>query len=208
MLGVAARIPDAAARDQFADRIAHTARITEEVVRAEIRRAAVQKQTNVAEVERRAPAMGQIKVAERGLIWALMHTPEAAMAALAEVDDHDFDALPTREILRQACALRDWPAAGLPAALIERLSTGEAALVGNIAREPHPPADPADCTATLKRLRVERELGDVRNEIRRLQEAGAAVHDGAITELLERQTALIKHLDALTAVPGRLNVLH
>ena len=42
MLAVAARIPDAAARDQFADRIAHKARITEEVVRAEIRKAAVQ----------------------------------------------------------------------------------------------------------------------------------------------------------------------
>jgi hypothetical protein len=38
MLEVASRIPDAAARDQFADRLAHKARITEEVVRAEIRR--------------------------------------------------------------------------------------------------------------------------------------------------------------------------
>ena len=172
------------------------------------RRAAVQKQTNVSDIERRAPAMGQIKVAERGLIWALIHAPEAAVAALAEVDDHDFDALPTREILRQAYALRDWPAAGLPAALIERLSTGEAALVGEIAREPRAPADAADCSATLKRLRLERELGDVRSEIRRLQEAGAAAHDRAITELLERQTALIKHLEAATAPPARLRVLH
>ena len=47
MLAVAARIPDAAARDQFADRIAHKARITEEVVRAEIRKAAVSRQTDV-----------------------------------------------------------------------------------------------------------------------------------------------------------------
>ena len=46
MLTVAARIPDAAARDQFADRIAHKARITEEVVRAEIRKAAVNRQTD------------------------------------------------------------------------------------------------------------------------------------------------------------------
>jgi len=208
MLGVAARIPDAAARDQFADRLAHTARITEEVVRAEIRRAAVQKQTNITEIERRAPAIGQIKVAERGLIWALVHSPEAAAAALAGTDDHDFDALPTREILRQARALADWPPAGLPAALIERLSTGEAALVGEIAREPRPPADPADCSATLKRLRLERELGEVRNEIRRLQEAGAAAHDRAITELLARQTALIKDLEAASAAPARLRVLH
>jgi hypothetical protein len=41
MLAVAARIPDAPARDQFADRLAHRARVTEEVVRAEIRKAAV-----------------------------------------------------------------------------------------------------------------------------------------------------------------------
>ena len=40
MLGVAARIPDPAVRDQFADRLAHKARVTEAVVRAEIRKAA------------------------------------------------------------------------------------------------------------------------------------------------------------------------
>ena len=47
MLAVAARIPDAAARDQFADRLAHQARITEDVVRAEIRKAAVARRTTV-----------------------------------------------------------------------------------------------------------------------------------------------------------------
>ena len=40
MLAVAARIPDPATRDQFADRLAHKARVTEDVVRAEIRKAA------------------------------------------------------------------------------------------------------------------------------------------------------------------------
>ena len=34
MLAVAARIPDPATRDQFADRLAHKARVTEEVVRS------------------------------------------------------------------------------------------------------------------------------------------------------------------------------
>src|SRR4030095_1911605 len=43
MLSVAARIPDPAGRDQFGDRLAHKARITEEVVRAEVRKAAVPK---------------------------------------------------------------------------------------------------------------------------------------------------------------------
>src|SRR5205814_8196633 len=70
MLTVAARIPDAAARDQFADRIAHKARITEDVVRAEIRKAAVSKRTVVT--ARELPGggvVGQIKPAEKGLIW-------------------------------------------------------------------------------------------------------------------------------------------
>ena len=48
MLGVAARIPDASARDQFADRLAHKARVTEGVVRAEIRKAAVGTQDGAA----------------------------------------------------------------------------------------------------------------------------------------------------------------
>ena len=42
MLPTAARIPDAAMRDRFADRLAFKANITDEVVRAKIREAAVQ----------------------------------------------------------------------------------------------------------------------------------------------------------------------
>src|SRR5207249_10533346 len=55
MLAVAAWIPDPAARDQFADRIAHRARITEEVVRSEIRRAAANRRTVVAAAESLSP---------------------------------------------------------------------------------------------------------------------------------------------------------
>src|SRR5580765_4896313 len=55
MLTVAARIPDAAGRDQFGDRIANKARITEEVVRAEIRKAAVSQRTTVTQVEAGSP---------------------------------------------------------------------------------------------------------------------------------------------------------
>lgn len=48
MLGVAARIPDPAVRDQFADRLAHKARVTEDVVRAEIRKAAANRKTELS----------------------------------------------------------------------------------------------------------------------------------------------------------------
>src|SRR5919198_2675986 len=65
MLAVAARLPDAAARDQFADRIAHKARITEEVVRAEIRKAAAARRTSVAALEKAAGAATHVRDAER-----------------------------------------------------------------------------------------------------------------------------------------------
>ena len=47
MLAVAAQIPSAAARDQFADRLAHRAGVGEEVVRDEIRKAAVAKKPSL-----------------------------------------------------------------------------------------------------------------------------------------------------------------
>ena len=157
MLTVAARIPDAAARDQFADRLAHKARITEEVVRAEIRRAAVNKQTDLADVERRTAAMGQVKVAERGLIWGLIHQAGDVVITLQELDSEDLDGLAAGEILRQARSLHDWPAGSLPEALIAaskyrrgRPGRGNLPAAGA-------PADAADCVRTLKRLRYDRE---------------------------------------------------
>src|SRR5205085_9639928 len=89
MLVVAARIPDAAVRDQFADRLAHKARITEEVVRAEIRKAAVLKQTTVE--ERTIASLEQVKPAERGLIWAVMRDTASGIAALSHLADQDFE---------------------------------------------------------------------------------------------------------------------
>src|SRR6185436_16835982 len=105
MLTVAARIPDAAARDQFADRIAHKARITEEVVRAEIRKAAVDRRTAVT--ARELPVTGQLKHAEKALIWGLIHNTGEAMTALAELETEDLESLAGREILEVARSLHD-----------------------------------------------------------------------------------------------------
>ena len=113
MLTVAARIPDAAARDQFADRLAHKARITEEVVRAEIRKAAVLKQTTVE--ERTIASLGQVKPAERGLIWALMRDTPSGMAALGRLHDDDLDGLVDR---------RHPPAGKIPAGMGGNCPTG------------------------------------------------------------------------------------
>ncbi len=77
MLPIAARIPDAAMRDRFADRLAFKARVTDEVVRAKIRKAAVQKQTTFR--GETIPSFGQVTKAEKGLIWWLIHEPDAGV---------------------------------------------------------------------------------------------------------------------------------
>jgi DNA primase len=199
MLAVAARIPDAAQRDQFADRLSHKARITEEVVRAEIRKAAVHRQTDVDQVERRVPALGQIKVAERGLIWGLLKAAEPTMAALSSLDPDDLQGLATSGILRQARSLQGWPAGAIPGALLERLSTAEADLVKKIAGEERAPAEPADCVQTLKKQRYDRERAEIQREIDRLQEAEAGHYSDQLNELLRKKEALqrIGHTEGL-----------
>jgi DNA primase len=187
MLAVAARIPDAAQRDQFADRLSHKARITEEVVRAEIRKAAVQRQTDVEQVERRVPALGQVKIAERGLIWGVMHDPGTAVAALAALDPADLEGLSTAGILRQARSLQGWEPGAIPGALVERLSKGEAALVHDIAAQGAPPGkDIADCAQTLAQLRQDRVKAELQQEIA----AGSTLQDEDLNALLRKKLEL------------------
>jgi DNA primase len=195
MLGVAARIPDAAARDQFADRLAHKARITEEVVRAEIRKAAVQKQTALE--ERKLPAIGQIKPAEKGLIWALVHQPESGIAALTDLEDEDLNGIATRGILQQARSLQGIPPESLPKTLLERLTQGEIRLVEEVGKPASSPAHPADCVRTLKMRRFDRERADVQRAIDRLQEEGLARYEDEIVTLWARKKDLLQRIEAL-----------
>lgn len=194
MLTVAARIPDAAGRDQFADRLAHKARITEEVVRAEIRKAAVMKQTAV---EPALARIGQVTTTESGLIWAMMRAPEAGIAALAELEEADLEGLATRSILQQARSLQEWPAPSLPKTLVERLTKGEAELVEEISRRVSRPADPMECVRRLRTARLDRERAAIQREINRLQELGAAEHDGQIVTLWARKIELLQQIETL-----------
>ena len=196
MLAVAARIPDAAGRDQFADRLAHRARITEEVVRGEIRKAAVNRQTTVE--PRQVPSLGHLKAAERGLIWALVRDPAAGFGALGALEGADLTGLATAPILEQARSLQGWPSEVLPQTLLERLSTLEAGLVTEISAQPEPPALVlTDCVAELRRLRLERERADVTGELKRLQEQGVPSSDSRIDRLGTRQLELKQQIEAL-----------
>ncbi|HZT76854.1 MAG TPA: DNA primase [Vicinamibacterales bacterium] len=196
MLAVAARIPDAAARDQFADRIAHKVRVTEDVVRAEIRKAAVQKRTTIT--ARELPSFGQLKQAERALIWGLVHQTREAVEALGELEDGDLDGLAGSEILEMARGLHGTAADLLPSTLLQRLSTVNAQLVTSIASSPTPPAPAAECVRALKRLRWERERADIQREIDRLQELGASQHGHEIDDLWHRKIELMHRIEELT----------
>src|SRR5882672_11344004 len=105
ILPIAGRIPDAAMRDRFADRLAFKARVTDEVVRAEIRKAVVQKQTTLP--KREAPSFGQVTKAEKGLIWLLIHQPEEALTALEALDGTDLDGLVSATVLDLAHKLNE-----------------------------------------------------------------------------------------------------
>jgi DNA primase len=200
MLTVAARIPDAAARDQFADRLAHKARITEEVVRNEIRKAAVQRQTTVE--ERRLPAAGQIKPAERGLIWGMMKDSATTLSALEELEDADLEGLPAAGILQQARSLQGCPSDSVPETLMERLSRGEAGLVEEICRQASAPAAARDCVRAIKKIRLDRELAEIQRELDRIQRQGPA--DGStIDAVLVRKQALLARRESLMEVESR-----
>jgi DNA primase len=198
MLTVAARIPEAAARDQFADRIAHKARVTEDVVRAEIRKAAVQRRTELT--SREIPSFGQLKQAEKGLIWALVHNSRQGLEALADLDDDDFTLLAARDVFEMARALQESTSPeGLPSALLQRLSTVGAQLVAAVASGNSPPVlSPMECARAIRLLRWQRERAAIQREIDRLQELGSGANSSEIDVLLRKKNDLGLRIEQLT----------
>ena len=196
MLGVAARIPDAAARDQFADRLAHKARIMEDVVRSEIRRAAVARRTTLGAAAQEVVGL-TITPAEKGLIWATMRDPATAQTVLSGTEPADFEGLATQSILQVARTLAEWPAEAVPDTLLQRLSKDEAALTSQIASAPSPPARVDDCAIEMRRLRFERERAALQAEINQRQQLGTPGALREIDTLWQRKKELLQRIEAL-----------
>ena len=194
MLGVAARIPDPAVRDQFADRLAHKARVTEGVVRAEIRKAAAERKTELP-AERLPSLMTRVRAAEKGLLWTLVHDPVNTLPWVVQLEPEDLQGLSTANIFRIAQELTSAPE-DVPSALMERLSTQEAELVAAVAAGASSPVlRPDVCVFSLKRLRLEREQADVQREIDRLQSAGD--FGPALIALLQKKLAVQRALESM-----------
>jgi len=194
MLPVAARIPDAAMRDRFGDRLAFKARVTDEVVRAQIRKAAVQKQTTVPTGG--LPSFGNVTKAEKGLIWWLIHEPGRALTSIDGLEPGDFEGLASRSVLDLARKLNENRGFS-PSVLLERLNMVEAQLVTGIASEPQPPAlSLTFCVRELRRGRYVRERAAVQREIEQLQSQGVA-DSGEGDALLTRKNDLGRLIEEL-----------
>lgn len=194
MLTVAATIPDAAARDQFADRLAHKARVTESVIRDEIKKAAAQRKTVAPPIA--VPAVVRVQPAEQGLLWTLAHRPVEGIAAVARLEPEDLEGLLSAPILRLAASLSEMPPDLLPNLVRERLSEGERALFDRAAAQDASVAPPGDCVNRLKRDRLQRACSAVQDEIDRLQR-GPGLGDEELTVLWERKKALLGRLEEL-----------
>ena len=196
MLGVAATIPDAADRDQFADRLAHRSGVTEGVIRDEIRKAAAEKRKDVPAIAIASDV--RVKPAEQGLLWLLVHRPVEGLAAVAQLEPDDLDGLLSAPVLRMAGHLRDVPADVLPQLLRERLTEGERVLVDRAAAHGAPPASPAGCVNALRTLRFQRERALVQADIDRQQRAaGHAGDDETLMALWARKQELVRKIEEL-----------
>lgn len=200
MLTVAATIPDAAARDQFADRLAHKARITEDVVRQEIRKSAVRRKTELPQaVSQRTP----LRPAESGLLWHLVHDPAVAAEVLLTLSDEDFEGLASAEVLRTARVLAEGGDAGLPKDLSERLSDEERAVMARAAKAGAAVAPASDCAQALRRLRYDRERSEVQEQIDTLQSLSGAHSQSEpgltaeLQDLWERKKLILRQLEEL-----------
>ncbi len=176
MLGVAARIPDPAMRDQFADRLAHKGRFTEDIPE----RAATTSAVALTETE-------------RGLLWAILHQPEAASRALQSLQDNDIEGLASESVLRKAMELAWGDADVLPNVLMERLTDREARMLTQAGAERQAPVtDLSACVEALRRVRVRRDLVDLDREIAQL--SSREPDSPRLTELVLKKIAIRRQL--------------
>ena len=186
MLAVAAQIPEAAARDQFADRLAVRAGVSEDVVRQEIRKAAVARKSELPE-RRRAAGLDEVTPAERDLLAQLLANPGEVVAALTELEPDDLMGLASGRLLAPARDLARLDPRQLPAALLERLSEEDVAVLTGFAARTPKPAPASDCVRALQRKRHDRTRLDLQRQIDSLMEQGPTVGDVELDDLLARK---------------------
>ena len=196
MLAVARSIPNSAEREEFADRVMHKAEIKSETVRSDFLRAAVTRQTSLGAAT--TVSVGHaVTTVEKDLLWATMNNTRVALDALKDAEPADFEGLATESILRIARTLVEWPAETVPQALLERVSSEDAAVAEGIARESRKPADAGDCVLEMQRWRLERQRVTLQDEIARRQQIDSDDAAAEIDSLLRRKMELVQRIEQL-----------
>jgi len=193
-------LTDDASKELFAGRVAEKVGVTDATVLTQFRRSFTAKTAVKAPV---LPSFGELKTAEKDLIWALIHKSGEALAALDDLDAEDLEDLRGQAIFEVARSLQkgeigEAAAEHLPSTLLQRLSTVNAQLVTSIAAAANAPAPPAACVQALKRIRWERERAAIQREIDRLQQLGASQHEHEIDDLWQRKKDLLHRIEQLT----------
>ena len=130
---------------------------------------------------------------ERGLLWAILHQPEAAARALQSLQDNDIEGLASESLLRKAMELAWGDADVLPNALMERLTDREARTLTQAGAERQAPVtDLSACVEALRRIRVRRELVDLDREIAQL--SSREPDSPRLTELVLKKIAIRRQL--------------
>jgi len=186
-------IPDAVTLDQFIDRLTHKARLSESL-RNELREAVKKKKSTPPSVRTVAMA-DNVGLAEKGLLWTLVHHPVEGLAAVAQLEPDDMDGLVAEPIFRMARSLAEMPPEMLPALLRERLSEGERQHLESAAAEGQPAGTVAGCLTTLRHERIGRDLAAVRDEIVRAEEQ-LSPSDPLLSKLMARRVELKRLLDS------------
>jgi DNA primase len=191
MIAFSQVIPDDTGRQLFAEKVAGPLGITSGEILAQFRKSFAKHGTT----DRLLISFGDLKKAEKDLVWALVHDPQHAMAALDTLDSEDLQDLSGREIFELARSLQCEPGA-LPSVLLERLSDTKAQIVREIATNPGaPPFPPHQCVQALKRQRLERERSAIKKQIDRLQALGATEHSAEIDDLSKQLLSVAIRLD-------------
>jgi DNA primase len=197
LVPVAARIPDRVKQELFMEAVSARTGVSGDLILREVRKAGLPP-TSSAGPPPALPSLNQVTKAEKGLIWMLIHQPDAARPALGILEDNDLEGLAAGSVLDLARKL-DEDTGFSSSVLLERLSVEEAQLVTGVASEMEPPVrDAEDCARLLKRLRYERERSALQREIDRLQQLGAEQHGAQIDALWARKRVLLQQMEGLT----------
>jgi hypothetical protein len=129
------------------------------------------------------------------LLWLLARRPVEGLTAVGQLDPEDLEGLLAGPVFALAASLADVPPDVLPGVLRERLTEPERAVLDRANAPAAQTASPEDCVHALKRLRYERELAAIQQDIERLDDGGGPGRDEALAALWARKKDLLRRLE-------------